>query len=132
MVYQLLGPLARRLESRRNVRRLRALGEGTLGFVSLSSNASLFADFDTHYQDWNPEEDALRIAAMLVSGECDGASVPEIADKFNWPPRRINPAIAWLKERDAVETGSERGVVPWCCHWVNANHTTRRLIVGRS
>lgn len=120
------------LESRRNVRRLRAIGEGRLGFVSLSSEASLFVDFDAHYQDWSPEEDGLQIAAMLVNGEHDGASVPEIAEKLNWPPRRVNPAIAWLKERDAIETGSERGVVPWRCHWISANHTTRRLVIGRS
>ena len=120
------------LESRRNVRRLRALGEGTLGFVSLGSEASLFVDFDAYYREWNPEDDGLRIAAGMVDDGSDGASVPELAAKLSWPARRINPAIAWLDERDAIEMGSEMGTNPWRCHWIRANHATRRLVTSRS
>lgn len=119
------------LESRRNVRRLSAMGQGTIGFISLVSEASLFVDFDAHYQDWSPQEDALRIASTLVNGEQDGASVPELAAEFDWLPRRMNPAISWLMERDSIESGSEMGTMPWRCHWVRATHATRRLIASR-
>ena len=120
------------LEARRNVRRLRALGEGTIGFVSLSSEASLFVDFDAYYHDWSPEDDGLRIAVELVNGDPDSASVPELGEKYEWRPRRMNPAIAWLMEREAIETGTETGAVPWRCHWLRANHATRRLLTSRS
>lgn len=120
------------LESRHNVRRLQAMGQGTIGFISLTSRPSLYVDFDRHYQGWNPEDDSLRIAAALVNGERDGASVPELGKKLDWAPRRMNPAIEWLIERDAIETGTENGAVPWRCHWVRANHATRRLLVSRS
>lgn len=120
------------LESRRNVRRIRALGEGTIGFIRLSTEASLFVDFDAYYQEWSPEDDGLRVAAALVNGGTDGASVPELCDKLQWPPRRMNPAIEWLKERDVIEMGSEMGTVPWRCRWIRGNHATRRLVTNRS
>jgi hypothetical protein len=59
------------LEIRGLVKLLRSLGSGPLKDSPLWVQASLFADFDTFFKKWNPEEDALRIAADLVS-ELDG------------------------------------------------------------
>ena len=117
------------LEAGGFVRPLRHLGDGGIGYVAPS--ASLYTKFDKYFNDWNPEEDALQIAAALINDTCSG-DVVQLAQHFGWQPRRANPAITYLVERKLVESSQSIGTHPWCSAWIQSNTKTRRFIRDRS
>ncbi len=113
------------------ITKVKTIGCGSLGFAHLDSERAMFVAFDKHFMDWNPEIDATRIAADLVNGTGSG-NVSEIADEYNWQPRRINPAVNYLVERRLVDCSNEKGTHPWCYSWIRKSHATRRFIQDRS
>jgi len=119
------------LEGRGLVRRQLALGAGPLGFVALSSEAALFVELDKHFKEWNPADDALRIAADLINDACNG-HVQSTAEKYGWLPRRMNPAINYLIEHRHVESSRSLGSHPWCTPFIIKNSATRRFVRDRS
>ena len=119
------------LESRGFVRKLSSLGCGALGFHLLGPEPALFAKFDKHFKDWDSEADALRIAADLVN-ELDGGLVSALAERYGWPPRRINPAIIFLEERSLIQSSASLGDHPWIRSWIRKNAATRRFLRDRS
>lgn len=54
--------------------------------------ASLFTEFDRHWMPWDPRDDALRLAADINNDPEFPASSKEIAERYGWSPRRLNPA----------------------------------------
>lgn len=105
-------------------------GSGSLGFSFVTSEAALFSELDKFFMSWNPEEDALRVAADLVNGS-DGGSVQDIAEKLGWLPRRVNPAVNYLIERELIDSSKATGTHPWCTHWIGKTHKTRRFVRDR-
>jgi TIR domain len=120
------------LEGRGFVRRHVTLASGSFGFSKLMPEAALFAALDQHFSDWNPETDALRIAADLVNSSTSGIVSEMAKAAYGWPPRRINPAIVYLIERDLIDCSKAYGTQPWCTHWIAKNHATRRFVRDRS
>lgn len=57
---------------------------------------SLFAEFDNYWQPWSPAKDALKLAADIANDESFPADPQQIADRYGWEPRRLNPAITYL------------------------------------
>ena len=93
----------------------------------------LFATFDKFWKPWNPAEDALKIAADLVNDEDFPRSLREIAERYEWEPRRINPAAAYLINRDVVIGGKALGTSPWLAAWIEPKDgATRRFVRSRS
>lgn len=119
------------LAGRGFVRKIVTMGCGTLGFSSVTSEAALFSELDKFFMDWDPEADALRIAAELVNGG-DDSGVPQIAEKLGWAPRRMNPAVNYLIERDLIDSSETLGTHPWCTHWISKTNKTRRLVRDKS
>lgn len=91
----------------------------------------LFAEFDKHWKDWDPAKDALQLAADLVNIENFPTSPDDIAKRYGWEPRRLNPAITYLKSRDAIRTATAMGV-PWVSVYVQKTDATRRFVKSRS
>ena len=93
----------------------------------------LFVVFDEYFKDWNPADDALKLAADLVN---DGAfpSVPaEIAERYGWPGRRLNPAIAYLDNRDLAAIRTGLAMDGWAAFDVKQKKdVTRRFVKSRS
>lgn len=119
------------LEGRGFVRKHVTMGCGALGFAFVTSEAALFSELDKHFMAWNPEEDAIRLAAELVN-EGDDRTVPNIAEKLGWQPRRMNPAVNYLILRDLVDSSEACGTHPWCTHWISKTPRTRRFLRDRS
>lgn len=119
------------LQGRGFVRRHVTPASGTLGFSSVIPESALFAALDQHFKEWNPEADALRIAADLVNDAAEGI-VSVMAASYGWPPRRMNPAISYLAERDLINYSEAIGTHPWRTHWIAKNHNTRRFVRDRS
>ena len=93
----------------------------------------LFATFDGFWKPWNPVEDALKIAADLVNDEDFPQSLKEIAERYEWEPRRINPAVAYLINREVVIGGKAIGTASWLAVWIRPKDgATRRFVRSRN
>ncbi|KQW72340.1 toll/interleukin-1 receptor domain-containing protein [Ensifer sp. Root127] len=76
-------------------------------FIKLSLNRAmpkpeLFAQFDKHFMEWSPEDDALRMAVELVNDPMFPHDTAEVARRYGWDPRRINPALSYLLARNLI------------------------------
>jgi hypothetical protein len=114
------------LESLGLIEKYVTIGCGEIGFAFIAPTDRLFSEFDQYFRPWNPKDDAKQIAADLVNG-VDG-SVPSLAAAYKWAPRRMNPAISYLKARDLVEFSRSIGMHPWSCSWIRKTHATRRWV----
>ncbi len=94
--------------------------------------AAFFTELDEYFMPWTPASDALRLAADMVNNPDFPASPADIAQLYGWPPRRLNPAIAWLVARDLVRTREGLGMVPWGCYSIERTDGTRRFLKGRA
>ena len=75
--------------------------------VSLSHvlvQGELFAEFDRHWKPWNPAEDALKLGADILNDPEFPADTNQIADRYGWEPRRLNPVIHYMLERQLIMT----------------------------
>lgn len=64
----------------------------------------LFARFDYIFMNWDPEADARVVAASLVSKGMQMQSAEGVAKQLGFEPRRMNPAIAWLRQRGLLDS----------------------------
>jgi hypothetical protein len=78
----------------------------------VAPESEMFAAMDRHFMGWNPEEDALVVAADIMNSGNDGASIPQLATKLSWPPRHMNPAVAHLVNRRLVNAPRALGTSP--------------------
>ena len=109
-----------------------SIGCGPMGFHMVGPEHEMFATMDRHFMSWNPEEDALRVAADLVNSREDGANVQTLASEYGWEPRRMNPAVAFLVNRRLIDASSELGTHPWSRLWIMKTPATRRFVRDRS
>jgi len=65
--------------------------------------SSLFTEFDRHWKDWDPREDALKLAADIMNDESFPADSSSISERYGWEPRRLNPAATYLHDRDLIQ-----------------------------
>lgn len=100
-------------------------------FGTVLPRDQLFATFDKHFMDWNPEEDALRIAADLLNDPTMPHETAAVAQRYGWEPRRINPALAYLVERKLI--GDYRVIATeYVSIRVVKTDATRRFVKSRS
>jgi len=93
----------------------------------------LFVEFDNYFQPWDPAADALTLAADLVNDEKFPGAAVEIAQRYGWAPRRLNPAIAFLINRDLVMDSKSLGTQPWLTAWIQKKgDALRRFVKSRS
>jgi hypothetical protein len=92
----------------------------------------LFAAFDKFWMDWNPTDDAIRLAADLLQDEAFPHQPAEIAAKYNWLPQRLNPAIAYLANRKVIRVLQGIGSGPFVAYDVPPSDATRRFVRSRS
>jgi hypothetical protein len=88
----------------------------------------LFASFDRHFKEWDPAADALTLAADLVNNPAFPRGPAESWSRYGWPPRRLNPAIAYLVNRDIITESKAIGSHPWTTAWVDNTDATRRFV----
>ncbi len=69
-----------------------------IGFRSIYPANDFFWKSDHIFQEWNPRDDAREICKFVINNErdCQSARTQLLAESFNWKPRRLNPALAYL------------------------------------
>jgi TIR domain len=92
----------------------------------------LYATFDKHFRPWNPAADALRVAADFVNDSSFPEQPVEIAARYGWKPRRLNPALSYLIRRKLLDAIEHLGMNPWVAGYVHKNDATRRFVKSRA
>src|SRR3546814_12973711 len=64
----------------------------------------LFVKFDPLWKEWNPAQDGLELAAAMLNDPTFPTGPRQIDERLHWGPRRLNPAIASLEQRNLVRT----------------------------
>lgn len=97
----------------------------------ITAEPILYAEFDGHFQEWNPAEDAVQLATDLHNDNDFPSAPPAIADRYGWSPRRLNPALAYLMDRELVEVNAALGDGPYLGFRVVGTDATRRFVKSR-
>lgn len=118
------------LESLGVIKHHRHLGDDGVGIIS--PEATLFAKFDKYFNEWDPEQDALQIAIALQNDAISSGNSVDIAEQFDWLPRRLNPAMTYLAERNLIDAHQYMGTHPWRFGWIGKTPKTRRFVRDRS
>lgn len=92
----------------------------------------LFATFDRFWKPWNPAEDALKLATDMLNGESFPADPEEIGKRYDWDARRLNPAMAYLINREMVRSLKAMNGGPWLVVRIQKTDATRRFVKSRS
>lgn len=101
---------------------------------SVIPNKELFVEFDKAFMEWDAEKDALRLASSLINDNNFPTNVPEMAEKFGWTSRRMNPAINYLTNREICRDTEICGCYPWEQPYLQESKTgsIRRFVKSRS
>jgi hypothetical protein len=107
-------------------------GKVQLSHECVLPKEELFTSFDQFWKEWNPADDALRLAADLVNDAEFPSMLFQIAERYGWDARRLNPAVAYLINRKIVSSDQGMGSQPWLVHWIRQTADTRRFVRSRS
>ena len=86
-------------------------------------------EFDRYF-DVNPDPrgDAVTIAACLQNDLGFPDRPAQIAAQLDWRPRRLNPALAYLMDREIVRHGYTLGEKFWIVTIIKRTNDTRRFV----
>lgn len=92
----------------------------------------LFTEFDRYWKSWNAADDALKLAADIQNDPNFPSDCKQIADRYGWEPRRLNPVIHYMLERDLIVDYQACGTHPWAIVRIVGNDHLRRFVKSRS
>jgi TIR domain len=92
----------------------------------------LFVVFDKYWMGWDAEEDALRLATALVNDSTFPRDPAQQAQALGWPARRLNPATAYLANRDLIKSLRSSSGDAWRFATMHNTDATRRFVKSRS
>lgn len=93
----------------------------------------LFIAFDKHFMGWNPADDALRLATDLLNDTNFPRKTPEVAERYGWSARRMNPALSFLVNREILADLRAMGTAPWAVIPIKPrNDALRRFVKSRT
>lgn len=93
---------------------------------------TLFAEFDRHWKPWNPADDALKLGADVLNDPEFPSNSKQIAERYCWEPRRLNPVIHYMLERQLIVNFQAMGTQPWAIIRIVGNDHLRRFVRSRS
>lgn len=103
-----------------------------VSFGHVLPHGALFAEFDRYWMDWSSAEDALKLAADILNDPDFPYISEEIAERYGWEPRRLNPVIYYLKERNLIRDYSTMGSASWAMVRIIGNDHMRRFVKSRA
>lgn len=93
---------------------------------------SLWTEFDKYFLGGvDPEQDAQTIAADMMNTPEFPEKLSEIAERYEWAPRRLNPAVAYLLERNLVRDEHYHGDGRWVTSEIERTDATRRFVKSK-
>jgi MTH538 TIR-like domain (DUF1863). len=103
----------------------RVIGLPPFGYREVRAGAPLFEALDGLIMGWNTEQDALVVAAVIASAERRGHATRNVMNELGWTPRRMNPALKYLIDRDLVMASDNLDPVFVSAHFFPTPKTRR-------
>lgn len=103
----------------------------THGIDKVYPENSLFSEFDQFWMPWDPSQDAIKLATDMLNDDEFPSDPKDVADKYSWNARRLNPAITYLRERKLIETIDYLGSGPFVTGAISKSASTRRYVKSR-
>jgi len=100
--------------------------------VNYFPEAELFVKFDKFWMGWDPETDALKLAADMVNDKDFPTSPEFIGARYGWDSRRLNPAMSYLMNRKLADGYQVLESTTWGLHEIEGNDATRRFLKSRN
>ena len=101
----------------------------TISSDSFWPQIGLFVEFDRHFLDFNPKQDALAVATWLVSQKIEGIDAAKLAEQFpDCSARRLNSALNYLDEAKLIQPLKAMGSGPWVMVHLRVTDRTRRFV----
>ena len=95
--------------------------------------SSFFPAFDRFWMEWDPAQDALKLAADIANDPNFPAPSERIAELYGWPARRLNPAVCYLLKRGMLANRKTLGSGQWLMvHVYGKEAEIRRFLKGRT
>lgn len=92
-------------------------------------NTGLFVEFDAHFLDFDPKQDAIAVANWLVTQKIEGIEITKLAEQFpDWPPRRLNSALNYLDGAKLIQPLKALDSGPWVMVVLRVTDHTRRFV----
>lgn len=108
-------------------------GMVTMRFEDLVySESRLFTTFDSFWMIWNPTEDALKLAADMLNDTNFPTNPAQVAALYKWEPRRLNPAITYLADRNLIKSLQTVASGNWISAFIIKTDETRRFVKSRT
>ena len=92
----------------------------------------LFTIFDSFWMDWVPADDALKLAADMLNDADFPTNPAQIAVRYEWSQRRLNPAIAYLIDRNLIKSHDTVASENWVSACIIKSDETRRFVKSRA
>jgi len=92
----------------------------------------LFTIFDSFWMGWTPADDALKIAIDMLNYPDFPTDPGRLAERYQWSPRRLNPAIAYLVERKLIMSLDTLSSGNWITANIRKTDETRRFVKSRT
>lgn len=100
-------------------------------YGTITALPELYVTFDKHFQEWDPAADALRVAADFLSDPSFPGEPQDIAKRYGWKARRLNPALSYLINRKLIDSIEVLGMAPWVAVHFEKADATRRFVKSR-
>jgi hypothetical protein len=87
----------------------------TLAFSDICPTEDFFWRTDHIFQGWNSEVDARSVCKLLLDKDVSdpAANTHELECELGWPPRRLNPALAYLYYNELIDQERELGGIKY-------------------
>jgi hypothetical protein len=127
-----LGMAASELEDQYWVKLHVTMGCGAARFSTLQPRMRLFFETDPALKGWDPAEDALDLATVMVNiSKNDYAQLSEADAQLGWGPRRLNPAAEYLDDHGYIRALRSHGGQPYTFSTAAIDFKTRRFAESR-
>lgn len=94
----------------------------------IAPRPSLFQALDRLWLGTDAIVDAVALGEHLLANADTGFTIPALAEALAWTQRRMNPALQYLAEHDAVELGPS--AYPYFANWMRENENTRAFVAS--
>lgn len=95
---------------------------------AVAPERGLFVEFDEYFMPFNPSEDAVALASLVLNRGEAHVSTPEMAQALGWTPRRMNSALCFLESSGSIDEKPSLADSPWRRIYVRANDRTLRFV----
>jgi serine/threonine protein kinase len=80
--------------------------DGGGGGSTVRTSSALFWYLDYFFQGNDPRRDAAFVIGIVKDRKQESYDVAELARELNWLPRRMNPALTYMKTRDLINAAA--------------------------